>query len=211
VIVRSRGTPEGRRIGADELQGHPAWSHWAPVAWLIAEAFTGLGASPTLMRNLHNVLWVTHMPVAFAWLPLLAFPQLGHIFLAPANAFLRTTRPYGRLTYPHDLTNEESMATVETFGAGRIQDLTWKQLFETDVCVRCGRCTDACPSHIAGQPLSPMAIIQNLKGHLSEAGPSIIAARELPHGWMSSRNLTFSRFSRATVASRLAVLSAQWS
>src|SRR5207237_217975 len=42
-------------------------------------------------------------------------------------------------------------------------------------------------------------------------GPSIIAARELPHAWISSRNLTPSRFKRATVASRSAVLTAQWS
>jgi hypothetical protein len=42
-------------------------------------------------------------------------------------------------------------------------------------------------------------------------GPSIIAARELPHGWISSSIFTFSRFRRATVASRSAVLSAQWS
>jgi hypothetical protein len=41
------------------------------------------------------------------------------------------------------------------------------------------------------------------------SGPSIIAARDVPHGWISSRNLTFSRFRRVTVASRSAVLSAQ--
>src|SRR3546814_7862849 len=30
----------------------------------------------------------------------------------------------------------------EVFGVGYIQDFTWKQLFELDACVRCGRCTD---------------------------------------------------------------------
>jgi len=167
---------EGLRIGADEIRVHPDWSYWSPVAWLIARLFIGLGASDTLMRNLHNVVWVAHMPVAFAWLALIGFTKLGHIYLAPANAFLRSLGPYGRLTYPHDLTNEESMTAVDTFGAGRIQDLSWKQLFETDVCVRCGRCTDVCPSNVAGQPLSPMAIVQALKGHLSEAGPALVTA-----------------------------------
>lgn len=170
---------EGLRVGADEIRVHPTWSYWAPVAWLVAKIFIGLGASTTLMRNLHNVLWVAHMPVAFAWLALIAFTKLGHLYLAPANAFLRTVEPYGHLTYPHDLTDEQSMAAVESFGAGRLQDLSWKQLFETDVCVRCGRCTDACPSYIAGQPLSPMAIIQNVKGHLSAVGPGLVAAAEM--------------------------------
>jgi len=167
---------EGLRIGADEIRVHPDWSYWSPVAWLIARVFIGLGASDTLMRNLHNVVWVAHMPVAFAWLALIGFTKLGHIYLAPANAFLRSLGPYGRLTYPHDLTNEESMTSIESFGAGRVQDLSWKQLFETDVCVRCGRCTDVCPSNVAGQPLSPMAIVQTLKGHLSEVGPALVTA-----------------------------------
>ena len=45
-----------------------------------------------------------------------------------------------------------------------------KQLFELDVCVRCGRCTDSCPADIAGQPLSPMHIIQDLKSYATNVG-----------------------------------------
>ena len=41
------------------------------------------------------------------------------------------------------------------------------------------------------------------------SGPSIIAARIEPHGWISSRNFTPSRFKRATVVSRFDVLTAQ--
>jgi Fe-S oxidoreductase len=67
------------------------------------------------------------------------------------------------------------MAAVEHFGAGSVKDLSWKQLFESDVCVRCGRCTDACPSHIAGQPLSPMSIMQIVRSHLTEVGPGLLA------------------------------------
>jgi Fe-S oxidoreductase len=166
---------EGLRIGADEIRVHPDWSYWSPVAWLIARTFIGLGASSTLMRNLHNAVWVAHMPVAFAWLALIGFTKLGHIYLAPANAFLRSVGPYGRLTYPHDLTSEDSMTSITSFGAAGIQDLSWKQLFESDVCVRCGRCTDVCPSNVAGQPLSPMAIIQGVKGQLSLVGPALVA------------------------------------
>jgi Fe-S oxidoreductase len=165
---------EGLRVGADEIRAHPTWSYFAPVAWLIAKVFIDLGASTTLMRTLHNIFWGLHMPSAFLWLGLIGFTKLGHIYLAPANAYLRRTTPYGRLTYPYDLTNEESMAEVAHFGAGSVTDLSWKQLFESDVCVRCGRCTDACPSHIAGQPLSPMSIIQILRGHLTEVGPGLL-------------------------------------
>jgi Fe-S oxidoreductase/nitrate reductase gamma subunit len=169
---------EGLRIGASEIRVHPTWSYFAPVAWVIAKIFIGLGASDTLMTNLHNILWVMHMPVAFLWLSLIAFTKLGHIFLAPANAFLRSTAPYGKLSYPYDLMDEQSAATVENFGAASVRDLNWKQLFESDVCVRCGRCTDACPSHTSGQPLSPMSIIQAVKANLTEVGPALLAAQE---------------------------------
>ena len=30
---------------------------------------------------------------------------------------------------------------LESFGAVKIEDFTWKQLFDTDACTVCGRCT----------------------------------------------------------------------
>jgi Fe-S oxidoreductase/nitrate reductase gamma subunit len=171
---------QGLRLGADEIPaGHESWSHWAFAGWLVAKLFIGLGASAELMRNIHKVLWWTHVPAAFLWLSLIAYTKLGHIVLAPVNGFFRTLEPYGKLTYPTNLLDESAM-TDETasFGAAKVTDLSWKQLFETDVCVRCGRCTNACPSHIAGQPLSPMSIIQNVKMYLSDVGPALADARE---------------------------------
>ncbi|MHB8575281.1 MAG: (Fe-S)-binding protein [Dehalococcoidia bacterium] len=179
---------QGMRIGATELQpasacaavcGHHDWSHWAPVGYLVGKIMIGLGSSIDLMLNIHRVLWWTHMPVAFIWLSLIAYTKLGHIFLAPANGYFKSLKPYGRLSYPANLLDENApMDENATFGASKLQDLSWKQLFEVDVCVRCGRCTDSCPSHIAGQPLSPMSIIQNLKTYMSEFGPAIATARE---------------------------------
>ncbi|HZQ34796.1 MAG TPA: heterodisulfide reductase-related iron-sulfur binding cluster, partial [Dehalococcoidia bacterium] len=173
---------QGFRIGATELRnGHGAWSHWAPAGWVVGKVMNGLGASVDLEENLHRLSWWTHMPAAFLWLGLIAWTKLGHIFLAPTNGFFKTLKPYGRLSYPANLLDENAeLAEDATFGAAKLQDLSWKQLFETDVCVRCGRCTDNCPSHIAGQPLSPMSIVQNLRNYMSEFGPGIASAIE--HG-----------------------------
>jgi Fe-S oxidoreductase len=179
---------QGLRIGATELQpassgipfsGHSDWSHWAPVGFLIGRLMIALGAGVELMRNIHRILWWTHMTGAFLWLSLIAYTKLGHIVLAPANGFFKTLEPYGRITYPSNLLDENAeMAEDQAFGAAKLQDLSWKQLFETDVCVRCGRCSDACPSHTAGQPLSPMSIIQNVKTYMSEFGPELAFAKE---------------------------------
>ena len=171
---------QGFRIGATELrEGHSHWSHWAPAGYVVGKLMNSWGASGELLINLHRLCWWTHMPAAFIWLSLIAYTKLGHIALAPTNGFFKTLQPYGRLTYPANLLDENAVVDENaTFGAAKLQDLSWKQLFESDVCVRCGRCSDNCPSHIAGQPLSPMSIIQNVKSYLTEFGPGIATALE---------------------------------
>jgi Fe-S oxidoreductase len=98
---------------------------------------------------------------------LIVFTKLDHLFFAPINAYLLRRDAPGRLA------TIENIEEREVFGVGQIQDFTWKQLFELDACVRCGRCTAVCPANIAGQPLSPMHLIQDLKSHLADVGPAV--------------------------------------
>jgi Fe-S oxidoreductase len=169
---------EGARIAATELrEGHQSWAIWSPGGWAIGRLMNAVGLSASAELAIHRLFWWTHMPVVFVWLGLIAFTKLGHIFLAPANAFFKSLKPSGYLPYDLDLTEDEAPADRETFGVGRVQDFTWKQLFEADVCVRCGRCSSACPAHIAGQPLSPMLIIQQVKEEMTAVGPLVLEAR----------------------------------
>jgi len=167
---------EGARIAATEIGVHDSWAYWSPLGFVFATLFDAAGAGDRTLRNIHQAAWWIHVPTVFAWLGLLAFTKLSHIFTAPANAFFKTLEPYGKLEYASDLVSSEVEA--EVFGVGKIQDFTWKQLFELDTCVRCGRCSNNCPAHIAGQPLSPMMIIQNLKSHMNEVGPILIDAKQ---------------------------------
>ena len=36
-----------------------------------------------------------------------------------------------------------------------------------DACTECGRCQDACPAYAAGQPLSPKALVMDLRDRMS--------------------------------------------
>ena len=63
------------------------------------------------------------------------------------------------------------LENAERFGAGRVQDFTWKQLLDGFACAVCGRCTDACPANLTGKMLSPMHIVENLKDHMVAIGP----------------------------------------
>ena len=65
---------------------------------------------------------------------------------------------------------------IETIGASAVGDFTWKQLFDTDACTMCGRCTSVCPAHATGKPLGTETFKAHLDGYdqtdlLSGKGP----------------------------------------
>ena len=158
---------EALRIEASELTQQPDWAPWSFVSFGIAKFVRLFELSEAQTLSGHTWSWWLHVSTAFSWLGLIVFTRLDHLFFAPVNAFFLRTDSPGRLS---PIPNIEER---EVFGVGQIQDFTWKQLFELDACVRCGRCTEVCPANLAGQPLSPMHLIQDLKGHLAQVGPDL--------------------------------------
>ena len=166
---------QGLRIAGNEIPaGHESWSYWSPIGWLIAKAFGGVSTQTVL--DIHQGVWWFHIVLAFSLLTIMAMTKFRHIVFAPVNAFLkRTTTPL----YLAPMGDMEAMIEAgEGLGAGKLQDFTWKELFDADTCVRCGRCTAVCPAWTAGQPLSPMAIIQDMKLYMNHAGPLLIAGKD---------------------------------
>ena len=153
---------EGFRIQTSEIAEHRDWSYWSPVGFVVAEAVSGVETGALL--SAHKALWWFHMVLALSWMALLGFTKLNHLAYAPANAFLKSPGSSGKLPLIANIEEQEH------FGVSQLEHFTQKQLFELDVCVRCGRCTDHCPADIAGQPLSPMHIIQDLKAYAGDVG-----------------------------------------
>ena len=155
---------KGYRIAIGD--GSPTdWAMWSPVGYLISNAF------PTFVTEARNEILVWHRTLIHA-IPAFIFfgyiwvirSRLQHIILSPLNVFFRSLKPKGALT-PIEL------ETAETFGAGNIENFTWKQLLDLDACTRCGRCQDACPAYFSGKALNPKQVIQDLKTHLYEVYP----------------------------------------
>ncbi len=175
LVLLTGFVTEAARVLVTELDAHPDWAVWSFGAYALAQGLSIFDFTEGQILSLHEGSWWVHVSMAFAWLGLIVFTRLDHLFFAPINAFFLRTDSPGRLA------KIENIEEQEVFGVGYVQDFTWKQLFELDACVRCGRCTDVCPANIAGQPLSPMHLIQDLKSHLADVGPAIQAHRH-EHG-----------------------------
>ena len=150
---------EGARIVATS----DPWGDWSPVGKATGLALQGLGLEGEALLRLHRITWWLHLVMALAFIAYIPYSKLRHIFFAAANVYLRSLAPMGAL-------KPVEMESAETLGAAKLEDLTWKQILDLEACTECGRCQEACPAYAAGQPLSPKAVILDLRNGLCAAG-----------------------------------------
>jgi Fe-S oxidoreductase/nitrate reductase gamma subunit len=174
AIVLTGFLVEGLRIGVTELEENPDWAGWSPVGWVIAKMFTGAGAGTGLLQDIHQAFWWFHIPLAFGWIAWVGYGKISHIVLGSANIFTRRLSPTGAQIAGAAL---QPITDFKNPGVARLQDFTWKQLMQADVCVRCGRCEDNCPAHANDTLLTPMGLLQDIRGYMSDVGPRLVAAR----------------------------------
>jgi len=153
LILVSGFVVESARMAVTEL-GTPL-AIWSPIGFALAKGMAGM--DETSLRTLHVATWWFHLVAVIAFIMLIPFTKLRHIFTTSANYLFADHRPKGMLA-SLDLGNESN----EIFGAATIGALTWKDLFDTDACTLCKRCQDHCPAYATEKPLSPMKIINQI-------------------------------------------------
>jgi Fe-S oxidoreductase/nitrate reductase gamma subunit len=136
------------------LVGRPAFEKWSFVGYPLSNVVKDW--APNSLRDGHRWLWAAHVIAFLAFLAILPITKLRHMITSPMNMYLRDRdRPKGAMKPMPNLMETE----LESFGAVKIEDFTWKQLFDTDACTVCGRCTSVCPAHATGKPLDPREIV----------------------------------------------------
>ena len=164
-------TPEHLGLTQPEFYSHPGWSQASFVGYWIAGMFAGLPESTRVLWYL--ILWYSHVIITVAAVIyiILSWEKLTHILISPVNVLFKTSRPKGALSYVN-------LETAETYGVGKIEDFTWKQIFDLDACTNCGRCQDRCPAYLTDKPLSPRKVVQDLKTHWLERSPALLAIKK---------------------------------
>lgn len=152
---------------AATLGWEPVWTPFATAtAVLFGGTFGNVGAHG--LEIVAAVSYVLHLAIVVAFANYIPRGKHLHLLGAMPNVFFRKLEPTGAL-YPIDFEADDA----ESFGAGRLEDLSWKQLLDTYACTECGRCEHYCPAFNTGKELNPMQIIHKLKDHVKEKGQAL--------------------------------------
>jgi heterodisulfide reductase subunit C/TM2 domain-containing membrane protein YozV len=165
--------------GARAARGTFPYDGWAFASTAVGRLLDGL--SPSALRLLDEGFLLAHLAVVLGFLVLVMYSKHLHIFTAPFNvAFSRRPKALGPLATPS--LDPEEMTEEDSVGAGKVEDLNFKQLLDLATCTECGRCQDQCPAWNTGKPLSPKLVITDLRDHLFDKAPFVLgeATRENP-------------------------------
>lgn len=170
----------GVRAAKAALHAHetPTWA--AFVSNPIGEL---LPASPNLVsvfafiKLMSATVWLIvvarTMTMGIAWHRFSAFFNIYFKREADGGVALGAVKPMMSEGKPLDF--EEADPEKDVFGAGKIEDFSWKGWLDFSTCTECGRCQEQCPAWNTGKPLSPKLVITQLRDHAYAKAPYLLA------------------------------------
>lgn len=175
---------------------------WRPVSM----ALSGLFGDTAATAAVFEISWWVHILIVLGFLNFLPYSKHFHVLTSIPNVHfsnLGIRKEGDGALKPLDLEDE----TAEKFGVSDVEDLSWKQLFDSYTCTHCGRCTSVCPANITGKLLSPKKIIVDTRTRFEEKAPLLATGGSesaesrgpLLHGLISPQELWACTTCRACV------------
>ena len=136
----------------------------------ISAAVANLYANSTMIEGWHTFWFWAHWIFVILVLAIIAYTRYFHMIGAVINDMTLPERK-GTLS----LIN---LKDKKTFGVGRIDNFTQRQLRDTYACVTCGYCQEVCPAATTQKPLNPRLIVKDVKTNLLTNGPLLLNKKE---------------------------------
>jgi Fe-S oxidoreductase len=168
--------------GAFDHASRGVHTSWPPLGAGLAGFLSRTGLSQDTLKAGYRGVWWLHYLVILGFMVYIPRSKHLHILASFANAFFR---PLGPKVVLEPIPLEEQ----ESFGVSKIQDFKWKDLLDLYACAVCGRCHVNCPAQLTGKTLSPREVIHNLKEHLLEVGPELLASQLAGQAEVSSESV----------------------
>ncbi|MTD57645.1 (Fe-S)-binding protein [Amycolatopsis pithecellobii] len=157
----------------------PSW--WSSFATKgIAEILPASTAAVTitaLIKLLSGMVWLLvvgrTLTMGVAWHRFSAFFNIYFKREDDGGVALGALKPMMSDGKPLDF--EEADPDKDVFGAGKIEDFSWKGWLDFTTCTECGRCQSQCPAWNTGKPLSPKLVITQLRDHAYAKAPYLLA------------------------------------
>ena len=147
---------------AEIAMGNEPAASAMPVSAFVAGMLAGLPVQT--LEAFALVSWWIHALVLLVFMCYLPHSKHMHILTAIPNCFFRS------LDQPNTQPREE-FGPGKTYGVAKVDEFTWKDLFDGYSCTECGRCQAACPATATGKSLNPRQVIHSIKANLLMNGP----------------------------------------
>lgn len=135
-------------------------SSWL-VLFLSNQLFLNVNSLPILAK----LFWWMHFLLIFSFLIIIPRSKHLHLIFAPLNVYWHSRAPKGAL-----LSVDLDLEKEQTCGVKTVEDFTWKQLFDTFSCVKCGYCHGQCPAEQSKEWLKPKRINGRIRSYMEEEG-----------------------------------------
>jgi Fe-S oxidoreductase len=154
------------------LGNQPFYASSMVFSNMLAGALNGLGLSQDANLALGTFFKWVHMLIVLGFAMYIPSSKHLHIVAAGPNTFLRTL-PREKAMKKINFGDE----TVTQYGAAKVTDMSWKDNLDYYSCTECGRCQDLCPAYNTQKPLSPKALILDLKENMYRNKQALLAGK----------------------------------
>jgi Fe-S oxidoreductase len=169
------------------LAGQQAWSWHYPLTYPLVTLWRD--ASPSTLESAIHLVAAAKILVSMAWFAVIAanltMGVAWHRFTAFVNVFFKrypddrpSLGPLQPMTSNGTPVDFDDPGEDDTFGVGKVEDLTWKGLLDLTTCTECGRCQSQCPAWVTGKPLSPKLLVMDLRDHAYAKAPYLLASED---------------------------------